>query len=159
MCGERSRRERGFTLIELLIVVGIIGILIGVMVPTLLQARTPAQDRQAQNLLRNSLTAAKTIETSDGLTPTEAMLQTAEIGVQFHPEATSATASERGVSVAIGGLGGSWYLIFASHASSGRCFAVLEQPDTKPMFQRVDDAASCRADDFDTVTGWQDSWP
>ena len=49
-----------------MVVIGIIGILIAIMIPTLPQARRPAQDRQAQNLLRNSLTAAKAIETSDG---------------------------------------------------------------------------------------------
>ena len=53
-------------MVELMVVIGIIGILIAIMIPTLLQARRPAQDRQAQNLLRNSLTAAKAIETSEG---------------------------------------------------------------------------------------------
>ena len=156
---DEDRDQAGFTVIELLMVIGIIGVLIAIMVPTLLQARTPAQDRQAQNLLRNSLTAAKAIETSEGVTPTQAMLTTEEIGVFFLPNATTAPANARSVSVGNGVIGTSWYLILASGSTSGRCFALLQQPFESPRFQRVDNSATCRADQFDAVTGWQDKWP
>ena len=75
---QRREDETGFTMIELMVVIGIVGILIAIMIPTLLQARRPAQDRQAQGA---------------------------------------------------------------------------------PRFQRIDGAATCRASQFDTTTGWSSAWP
>lgn len=155
----RHDNEAGFTLVELMVVIGIVGILIAVMIPTLLTARRPAQDRQAQNLLRNSLTAAKAIETSDGAVATAATLTTEESAVTYVGSATNAPAGQRLVSVATTNVGGLDYLILASFASSGRCFAILEQADHAPQFQRVDSAATCRASQFDTTTGWGSAWP
>ncbi len=49
--------EEGFTLIELMTVVLIIGILVGIAMPTFLGARSRAQDRAVQADLRNGLAA------------------------------------------------------------------------------------------------------
>ena len=116
---EEREGQDGFTMVELMVVIGIVGVLIAIMIPTLLQARRPAQDRQAQNLLRNSLTAAKAIETSDGAIPTATALGNEESAVVYVGGATNAPAGQRQVSVDTTTVGGVDYLIMASFASSG----------------------------------------
>lgn len=157
---RRAREESGFTLVELMVVIGIIGILIAVMIPNFLKAQDPARDRQAQTVLRDSLTAARVVESeSDGVSPSMASLAAVEPAVNYLTAATNAPADQHSVSVAYGGSGSSWYLILASFSSRGRCFAVLEQSGAPAQYQRVDDVATCQADQFDTVTGWADEWP
>jgi type IV pilus assembly protein PilA len=57
--------ESGFTLIELMIVVLIIGLLVGIALPTFLGARTRAQNTAAISDLRTGLSASKVYFTDD----------------------------------------------------------------------------------------------
>ncbi len=59
---KKIRSSKAFTLIEMLIVVAIIGILVGVGVPALRDARADAQARKAESVLANIATAKARFE-------------------------------------------------------------------------------------------------
>ena len=54
---SRRRRQRGFTLIELLVVISIIGILVGLLLPAINQAREAGRRAQCQNNMKNVVLA------------------------------------------------------------------------------------------------------
>lgn len=64
---KKIRSSKAFTLIEMLIVVAIIGILVGVGVPALRDARADAQARKQETVLANVATAKARYELDNGI--------------------------------------------------------------------------------------------
>ena len=124
----RRGNEQGFSLIELMVVVLILAVLISASIPTLLGARTRAQDRGAQSSLRHALTAAMTIH-ADSQTFTLASENPATGLPSVEPALTYAPAdveSSREKLVSVRAETAEWG--GAVKSTSGKCFFLHETP-------------------------------
>lgn len=72
--GSTARLRRAFTLVELLVVIGIVGILIGLLLPALSKARQQAQQTLCGNRVRELLYAASVVLTEDKKYPAPAVM-------------------------------------------------------------------------------------
>ena len=116
-------QEEGFTLIELMVVVLIIAILIAIAIPTFLGARRRAQDRQAQSILRNAMTAEKSYYAEEqAYTSDPLALRTAETSLEYLTAGT-ALAKNRQVLVQVG-TSSEDIVCLTSQSSSGTVFVL-----------------------------------
>ncbi len=136
-------------------VVAIIGILLAIAVPTFLGTRRGADDKAAQTLVRNLLVSARSASVEGGATNAE--IQADEPTLHVMPGDTEAQARSSQVSVRTGTNAGHDFVILASRAVSGTCFAVLEQEAAATQY-RQHPGGACTADSFDPAVGWTSQW-
>ena len=121
-------KDEGFTLIELMVVVLIIAILLAIAIPTFLGARSRAQNRAAESILRNALTAEKTVYTdSQAFSASTASMTTAEPSLSWLASGTPAAASNQ-VVVATGDSGNE--VCVYSQSAAGNMYGIIDVANT-----------------------------
>ena len=139
----KRRQDDGFTMVELLIVVLILGILVGIAVPSFLWHRHTAQDRAAQASLKNALTAARAeyVDPASFSNLDAARMNQVEPTIKFVNESTSSTAPYM---VSVLPISTDEWLA-AAKSDSGDCFAIWDTMPGGISFGTVADAP-CNAD-------------
>jgi type IV pilus assembly protein PilA len=150
--------EGGFTLIELAVVILIIGLLIGLALPSFLLVRKGAQNRHAQTTLRKYLISAIAEAASDDegsyLTATATELAKNEPGSQGVPANTSSTDQ---FVVSVNNQDAFWSA--ATLSKTGECFFIKDSRGSGTLFGRTKNlvANPCNgatAATFATNPGW-----
>jgi len=126
--GPDGQRDGGFTLIELMVVALIVAVLIGIAIPTYLNASHRASDIASRSNLRNALTVARTIYTDNQAYPATTtmvtQLGTEEPNLVFGDDTTpSATGKEISVATSASAAGGAVdTIVLAAYSRSGTCW-------------------------------------
>jgi prepilin-type N-terminal cleavage/methylation domain-containing protein len=131
----RSQADEGFTLIELATVIMIIGILIGLAIPSFLLVKRNAQNRLAQSTLRKFLISAEAEAASEAgsySTATATGLAPSEPGSQT----VGPTVLSTGPLIASVD-GQATYWAAAVYSKSGDCFLVRESHASGVTFART----------------------
>lgn len=148
----RPRRgDSGFTLAEVMVVVLIIGILLGIGVPTFVGARERAADRGAQVSLRIASDTALYVSDfgADFTRADAAALGRAEPSQTFVSAATSAAT---GVVSVDHSRPGEWSAVIRS--DSGRCFGVLLSEFGRQAYESLSCRASSAATESPSSSGY-----
>jgi type IV pilus assembly protein PilA len=140
-----NKDEEGFTLIELMVVVLIIAILLAIAIPTFLGARTRAQNRAAESILRNALTAEKTVYTdaqfyNDSTVTGSSSLSSVEPSLTW--QAGTATAASNQIQVTTKdqgtGLAGQGNeLCIQTKSASGNEYGIIDIAETDATFTQA----------------------
>ncbi len=150
---RRTRRDdRGFTLVELLVVALVLGVLIVIAVPTFLSARTRADNREAQSVARNVLTAARILY-ADASTYGDAEAALPTIEPTYTYLAPAAPSNDVEV-VSVGVTSNDQELGIAVMATSGTCYVIHDVVgvEASPFYGSTTDASLCTANHALTVT-------
>jgi type IV pilus assembly protein PilA len=130
----RERGEDGFTLIELLVVLLIIGILLGIAIPTFLSVTKGAGNTTAESNLQTALTAVDAYYTQNGASyqgiPGTGTNTLAAQDTSLTFETGSATTSASNISYFLEG-GDNQNIVLTDFSTSGnRCYVIADIKDT-----------------------------
>ena len=152
----RASDEDGFTLVELVGVMLIVGVLLGVALPSMIGARERASNRAAEMGVRTAGKAAFVYVVQSGrFADTPEALASYN---QIEPDLTfvgGATASTYPKTVSVSEDAGGLELAIAARATTGRC-VYLRVSLTTQETRHTDVPGTCRAADYEDGpnTGW-----
>lgn len=88
---HNARKQRGFTLIELLVVIAIIGVLAGILMPSLARAKQAARITQAKTEMQGIKAAIQQYYNTYNRYPTPKWVRTQGVDANFNPDYTFGT--------------------------------------------------------------------
>ena len=146
---REDEKEAGFTLIELMVVVLIIAILLAIAIPSLVGARTRAQDRAIQANVNTALKAEKVQFADTQVYSTDpVVMSTVEPDLRF-----VATLPATGPAMVLSGSGN--VLCITGRSGSGAVYSVFENAvNGQALFSHTDLSSSCTSPADGTVNGW-----